>query len=418
MIAIDFGTTNSSIAILSAGETDPRLQRLEYGDQDSYEPKVLPSAVCACRNHECKKQPDSFGHEALRHSFQLQHDSTLLQEMKLYFDKSTTNPPSLVEAGAVTTLRDEGGFLTPVTKIFKQPHYEGEVPLKPAEFVPGTATLIREIVRRSGVAFDDRKEVAIGVPAAFGATGMRQLREAVKRGVLGDGGRADAIHLFHEPVAAARSYYDIDPGNILVLDYGGGTLDISVIPVEANRVFDQKKVHFSGFPEGGSRMDEAILNFALARGGDSLQSWYKGQSVRLKLRIKRNVELAKIALSSKNVARIEFPTAPVPEVEVTPSDLALALSPILARMISKVTQTVIESVGSMAAINFVALSGGTSLNPTVQNTFRALFQHVPENRFILPDASKPADVERCLCAVANGLALLQRDGFPSLQIPG
>ena len=52
MIAIDFGTTNSSLAILSEGETSPRVQSLEYGDTDSYNPNVLASAVCAWVRHK------------------------------------------------------------------------------------------------------------------------------------------------------------------------------------------------------------------------------------------------------------------------------------------------------------------------------------------------------------------------------
>src|SRR5262249_697097 len=152
----------------------------------------------------------------------------------------------LVETSRVVTLREEHGFLTPVTKIFKQPHYEGDVPLEPATFVPGTSRLIRELLRRSTITNEDRKDIALGVPASFGVPGKKRLREAAKRGVYGDRDGYEGISLYCEPVAAARSYFAIDPGNILVLDYGGGTLDISVIPVTHGKAFSAPNIYFAG----------------------------------------------------------------------------------------------------------------------------------------------------------------------------
>jgi|ERR1017187_210552 molecular chaperone DnaK (HSP70) len=91
MIAIDFGTSNSSITVFSENDTEPRLQPVEFGDSDSYDQNVIPSAVCTCLNSECQAKSETYGHEALRHQFDLTHDSKLLQEMKLYFDESTLN---------------------------------------------------------------------------------------------------------------------------------------------------------------------------------------------------------------------------------------------------------------------------------------------------------------------------------------
>jgi molecular chaperone DnaK (HSP70) len=97
--------------------------------------------------------------------------------------------------------------------------------------------------------------------------------------------------------------------------------------------------------------------------------------------------------------------------------VSLAIQPILTRMIAKVTQTVVKHVGGIESINYVVLSGGTSLNKAVQDNVRALFQHIPVERFVLPDATKPEEVETCFCAVARGLALLHRDGFAPMELP-
>jgi hypothetical protein len=84
-------------------------------------------------------------------------------------------------------------------------------------------------------------------------------------------------------------------------------------------------------------------------------------------------------------------------------------------MAVKIAQVVLEAVGKIENINFVVLSGGSSLNRAVQDGVLAIFSHIPQKRFILPDASKAQDVETCLCAVAKGLAWLRKDGLPPID---
>lgn len=275
MIAIDFGTTNTSVAILSEGDSEPRLQSLEFGDTDSYNRQVLPSTTCECKTYECRDKTSTYGHEALRHGAQPLHDTNLLQEMKLYFDRSTAEPASLVETKQIVALREEGGVLNPMTRIERVAIYDGDVPLHPRDFVPGTAKLIREAIRRSNATAADRSEVVIEVPASFGQVGIRQLREAARLGVFGDHAGYENIFLYYEPLAAARSYMNITTGNVLVLDYGGGTLDITVMTIKDTTQFDNAKNVFSGFPEGGSAMDRKILDFCLSKAGGHHSRTYK-----------------------------------------------------------------------------------------------------------------------------------------------
>jgi molecular chaperone DnaK (HSP70) len=415
MIAIDFGTSNSSVAVFSEEDAAPRLQKMEFGDPESYDPNVMPSAVCSCLNSGCERA-NTYGHEAIRHHVELQHDSKLLHEMKLYFDKSTQDPPTFAETKKITALREEGGFLTPVSKTYKYLRYEGDVPLKPNEFVPGTATLIRELIYRSTTVAQDKKEIAIGIPASFRELGPSRLREAAWRGAFGQGTRYEGVYLYPEPVAAARSYMRIEKGNILVLDYGGGTLDITVMRIDQPGVLPAK-IDFSGFPEAGSRMDQAILHYCLSLSGGEVQDWYNSQPIRIKLKFKRNAEKAKIALSTKAEAHIELPGSHFDPIRLTTGDLSIALQPIMTRMVAKVTETVVKAVGAIENVEFVVLSGGTSLNRAVQIAIEAMFQHIPRDRFVVPDPSKPEDVETCLCAVVRGLAWLRRDGYPPIPLP-
>jgi molecular chaperone DnaK (HSP70) len=417
MIAIDFGTSNSSIVIFSEGDTSPRLQHVEFGDPESYDAHVMPSALCSCRNLECETEPETYGHESFRHHFELQHDSAFLQEMKLYFDKSTQDPPTLVETKQITALREEGGFLTPVLKNYRYPRYEGDVPLGPHQFVPGTVKLVRELIGRTNATALDKEEIVVGFPASFHELGIRRLREAAKRGVFGDRPGYEGVFLYPEPVAAARSYMRIEKGTFLVLDYGGGTLDITVMTIEHPDRFNDSRIVYGGFPEAGSRMDEAILHYCLSRADERARHWHDSQPLRTRQRFKRNVERAKIALSTKEETRIEMPGAGLDPLRLTAGDLSIALQPIMTRMVAKVTQTVVTAVGAIENVDFVVLSGGTSLNKVVQIGIQAMFQHIPIERFVLPDPAKAEDVETCLCAVVKGLAWLRRDGYAPILLP-
>jgi molecular chaperone DnaK (HSP70) len=282
--------------------------------------------------------------------------------------------------------------------------------------VPGTAKLVRELIRLSKCGPEDKQEIAIGVPASFHEMGMKRLCEAAKMGAFGERGGYEGLHLYLEPVAAARSYMAVGKGNVLVLDYGGGTLDITVMTIEQQDRIDHSKIVFSGFPEAGARMDQAILHYSLSRNA-RLEEWYESQSIQTKRRVKRNVERAKIALSTTEETTIELPGSSFEPLRFTVGDMSSALQPIMTRMVAKVSQTVTKAVDGIENIDFVVLSGGTSLNRGVQIAVRAMFQHIPPERFVLPDPTKSEDVERCLCAVVRGLAWLRHDGYSPIALP-
>ena len=112
-----------------------------------------------------------------------------------------------------------------------------------------------------------------------------------------------------------------------------------------------------------------------------------------------------------------MPGAGLDPLRLTAGDLSIALQPIMTRMVAKVTQTVVTAVGAIENVDFVVLSGGTSLNKVGQIGIQAMFQHIPIERFVLPDPAKAEDVETCLCAVVKGLAWLRRDGYAPILLP-
>jgi molecular chaperone DnaK (HSP70) len=338
--------------------------------------------------------------------------------MKLHFDRSTIEPATLVETKTVVALREEGGVLNPIVKVQRVARYDGEVPLQPKDFVPGTARLISELIKRSKASDADRKDVVLGVPASFGGVGIRHLREAAKRGAFGENATYQGISLYPEPLAAARAYMEISTGNTLVLDYGGGTLDITVMRIKEAGTFDLKRdvIGIGGFPEGGSEMDHRILKHCLSKAPGSGWQWFQQQTLQARLRIIRNVERAKIELSKAEEVKVEFPNSTFQSITLTPPDLSHALQPIMTRMTAKVIETVLRAVGNVENIDFVVMSGGTSLSRVVQSSVLAMFGHLSKEQFVLPDSSDKSSIEACMCAVAKGLALLRSDGFPAIIV--
>src|SRR5215475_7125027 len=154
-------------------------------------------------------------------------------------------------------------------------------------------------------------------------------------------------------------------------------------------VFEEEKVKHAGLAEAGSRMDQAILEHQISRQPKAVQEWFESAPLRTRLKLKRNVERAKIELAIKAEAIVELPGTNFEPIRLTDDLISIALQAILARMTGVVAQAVTRQLGGLDEVDFVVMSGGTSLSKAVQNSIRALFNHVPEARFVLPDARKP-----------------------------
>lgn len=94
-----------------------------------------------------------------------------------------------------------------------------------------SAEILKQLLSDAREMADDIEDVVITVPAYFTSDQKRATREAAQLAGLD----SDQIDLLREPTAAALHYgdkRDIDDETILVYDFGGGTLDISVVDVD------------------------------------------------------------------------------------------------------------------------------------------------------------------------------------------
>ncbi len=147
----------------------------------------------------------------------------------------------------------------------------------------------------------------ITVPAKFEQSACEGTNLAAKKaGLL-------YAPLLQEPIAAALSYgfsTEIDHGNLLVFDLGGGTLDISLVLVRKGQMRIPENGHTGDNRLGGSKFDREIMDYVLNilskkyslsnfSGNNPL---YKSAWGKLMLAI----EEAKITLSEKEKTVIEI----------------------------------------------------------------------------------------------------------------
>jgi molecular chaperone DnaK len=145
------------------------------------------------------------------------------------------------------------------------------------------------------------KNVVLSVPAYFNDTEKKATRDAAQ--ICG----LNVRRLVHEPTAAALAYASQRSflGKLAVIDFGGGTLDISIVDV-GEGVYEVEEV--GGHTKlGGSDIDKELLRFLIKDikakiGIDITQSLYKQDLSRLR----HACETLKINLSSTNQDALEL----------------------------------------------------------------------------------------------------------------
>jgi molecular chaperone DnaK (HSP70) len=152
----------------------------------------------------------------------------------------------------------------------------------------------------------DLSEAVVTVPAH--ATGGARYRTRAAARLAGIKVKA----LLNEPTAAAISYVnDVDiPGNLLVFDWGGGTIDVTILEYDGKYFEEQTSRGIAAL--GGLEFDETLARIVLTKLGQMPERLTRQE----RQRWRRNVELTKIALSRRDVDQIPFD---IPELGTTVS---------------------------------------------------------------------------------------------------
>jgi molecular chaperone DnaK (HSP70) len=351
-LAIDFGTTNSVIARWNDETGAPDVLALADIGSDPLDdlPPVVPSLLYI---HDAPKGVVTIGQAVRDNDLDIQRDNRLFRNFKRGIVASPAPEPRPID-GTQFADRDAG-------RLF-----------------------VRGLISRLPHKLDEIDQLVLTAPVASFEGYLAWLNE-----VISDLG--DKVRIVDESTAAALGYMVTKPGAVvLVFDFGGGTLDLSLVELPESREktggilsrlrkgnpnqHTARVIAKAGRIIGGSDIDQWMLADVLKRAGLTTKDLGAGYAHLLTL-----CEQAKITLSVEDVTVLMFEAAGKRhEVTYTRAELEALLQEngfytALRRVVDKVMHVARQRGIFKEDIHYVLMVGGTSLMPSVQNTLKEYF---------------------------------------------
>lgn len=325
IIGIDLGTSNSAASVMEGGK-----------------PSMIPSA-----------EGTSVGGKAFPSYVAFTQDGQLLVGEPAR-RQAVTNPN-----GTIKNVKRKMGTNEKLT-IFGKEYTPQQI----------SAFILQKIKKDAEDYLGEKIEKAvITVPAYFNDNQRQATKDAGAIAGL------DVVRIINEPTAAALAYgldkvTDKDQ-RILVFDFGGGTLDVTIMEFSGG-VFEVLST--SGDTQlGGSDMDEAVTKYVLGEfqketgidlSKDNMATW----------RVREACEKAKIELSTVMQTEVNLPyiasdaSGPKHLIKtITRAKLEDLVSPIVNRCKPSIETAVKDSKLKMDQIDKIIMVGGPTRMPIVQN---------------------------------------------------
>jgi molecular chaperone DnaK (HSP70) len=224
---------------------------------------------------------------------------------------------------------------------------------------------------------DPLDRAVVTIPA--NSRGLARARTKLAAGLAG----IEVLALINEPTAAAMAHARAIGADqrILVFDWGGGTLDVTVLQALEGAFVEQSSMGVQRL--GGLDLDAAFMA-ALKPHLPGVDGWAGDDRVRFRL----NLELAKIQLSSHAAVQVGLPAGGA--VEITRDFLEAAIQPLIERTREPVEVCLRESPGR---IDHLVMVGGSSRIPLVRRFVADLV------------GTEPTDEIDPMTAIAEGAAV-------------
>jgi molecular chaperone DnaK len=309
-IGIDFGTTNSVVAV--HGPEGPELLPIDYPPQEWANlgfDKVLPSVIGIGADEEA-----TFGWTAKRQAL------NKLEAVKRLFATEDS-----VRIGGV--------------------EYSVEM---------AAALLFARLKRGAEDAGAPLDRAVVTIPA--NSRGLARFRTKLCAGLAG----IDVTALINEPTAAAMAH-SISAGedqSILVFDWGGGTLDVTVLDTVAGVFIERAS---KGIQRSGGLDLDNLLAAAVLQDVSGHEAWSEAERGVFRL----DIELAKIILSSHEETSIKLPRDGG-YVEIRRETLERAIRGKVEETRGPIDQCLRDLGITAAALDHVVLVGGSSKIPAVR----------------------------------------------------
>jgi molecular chaperone DnaK len=344
IIGIDLGTSNSAASVLSGGR-----------------PIVIPSA-----------EGTSLGGKAFPSYVAFTKDGQVLvgEPAKR---QAVTNPE-----GTITGIKRKMGTDSKV-EVYGKKYTPQEI----------SAHILRKIKQDAESYLGEKVEKAVvTVPAYFNDNQRQATKDA------GTIAGLDVVRIINEPTAASLAYgLDKEGENkLLVFDFGGGTLDVTLMEV-GEGIFEVKST--SGDTQlGGRDMDERLMEYVLDKYRSDSGVDLRKDSMAMQ-RLREAVEVAKIELSSVMQTNINLPYITADEtgpkhldVTITRAKLEELIRDVLENCRGPMIQALADAKLDKGDVDKIILVGGPTRMPIVQEFVKNV---------IGKDVERGVDPMECVC---------------------
>lgn len=369
VLGIDLGTTNSCVAVYKNGGVE-----IIANDQGN---RTTPSWIAITENE--RLIGDEAKSQVTGNILNTVNDVKRLMG-KLYSDAGVQED---IKHVGYNVIKHKNGMCG--IKL----NYKGDEKIfSPEEISAMILTRMKEI--GEAALGEEIKDAVITVPAYFNDSQRQATKDA---GIIAG---LNVKRIINEPTAAAIAY-GLDKQtegekNILVFDFGGGTLDASLLTLDEG-VFEVKATAGDN-RLGGEDIDIRIAEFLAQefkrKSNVDIYSLTDKQKSRAFAKLKRSAENAKRTLSSATLANIEIDSLADGEdfnFTLTRAKFENTCDDIFKKVISPVEQVLKESKISKSSIDDIVLVGGSTRIPRIQDLLREMFNGKELCKTINPDES-------------------------------
>ncbi|MDW7775404.1 MAG: molecular chaperone DnaK [Methanosarcinales archaeon] len=256
-----------------------------------------------------------------------------------------------------------------------------KIDIRGKEFTPQdiSAFILQKIKQDAEAHLGDKVEKAvITVPAYFNDNQRQATKDA------GEIAGLEVVRIINEPTAASLAYGLDKKGDqeILVYDFGGGTLDVTIMEIGGG-VFEVKST--SGDTQlGGTDMDKILIDY-IAEDFKSKEGIDLRKDKTAVQRLQEAAEKAKIELSTTMQTSINLPFITADqagpkhlEMNLTRSKLEELVMPVIVKTRQPMEQAIKDAGMKTSDITTVILVGGPTRMPVVKKFVSDVVGREPE----------------------------------------